>query len=129
MASDLISRKELIDKMNAFARRNFGLDGRFEYQLQGMEIALNFIEEASAVEPMKWIPCSERKPGFDEDGTAPILRPTLVTTRNKKGGLNVQSSYFETFYGRWLCEAENRGIEVIAWMPLPEPYKDGDIDG
>lgn len=53
MASDLIGRKDLINKMNDFARKNFSLDDRFEYQLQGMEIALGFIEEAPTVDAVE----------------------------------------------------------------------------
>lgn len=52
----------------------------------------------------KWIPVSERLP--EEDGYY------LTTTM-----------YHEVYCDYWEEEHFNRTEAVIAWMPLPEPYK------
>lgn len=55
-----------------------------------------------------WIPCSERLP---ENG---------YWLWSAKGG-EVQKDFY--WDGHWE-HAEKYGYEVVAWMPLPEPYKE-----
>ena len=72
-----------------------------------------------ALEQTRWIPCSERQPKENgnylafyrtSDGTA-SLEFMMVDHCNAGGG--------------WLHEENGRKAykKVIAWMPLPEPYK------
>ena len=88
----------------------------------------------------RWIPCSERLP---ED-----IKPVIVTWKNNapesyyqyivgkhfigvahhlKGKWYWYSSTTEDFlaeYGRYEGEEFDEAIEVVAWMPLPIPYKE-----
>ena len=63
----------------------------------------------------RWIPCSERLP--DKDGI-------YLVTHRKFGKLEVT---WNIFYGgehaSWLWNDE-----IIAWMPLPEPYEERRTD-
>ena len=97
------------------------------------------LPSADVVERNQWIPCSERLP--DE------LEPVNITWVNRN-----PMSYYEDIkdksfsgaaiyynnqwwwyscicedllaeYGKSACDKMDKGIEVIAWMPLPEPYK------
>ena len=63
---------------------------------------------------MEWIPCSERLPGDDE-----IM---LVTCQPKKGNPNVNRAYYMD--GAW--HGSGSMSNVVAWMPLPEPWKGAD---
>ena len=69
-----------------------------------------------ALEQTTWIPCSERLP--EKDGQY------LVTVKNLTGYEQLCNDVFECeFFGKdWIFKGwkDNR---VIAWMPLPEPYK------
>ena len=66
------------------------------------------IEKLPAVQPEpKWIPCSERLP--EERGFY------LTTTKDKA-----------VYCDHWNEDNFDRTEMVIAWMPLPEPYKVGD---
>lgn len=76
------------------------------------------IENAPTIEPEPhWIPCSERLPeeGYD----------VLVCEKNCR---NIYTAYYDSAYG-WitfdLCKDECFWIhlDIIAWMPLPEPYR------
>lgn len=60
----------------------------------------------SAQPKQRWIPCSARLP-FDAGYY-------LTTT-----------TYNEVFCDYWNLNEWNRTEQVIAWMPLPEPYKGG----
>lgn len=70
---------------------------------------------------MKWIPCSERLPKKPEiDGDSDCY---IVQTRH------VAQPFIGYWDGReWTDEEVDVVDEVIAWMPLPEPYKESDYE-
>lgn len=120
--SDLISRKALLEAINEHEEewRKHGEQGELTSYATGLglRIAMEVIEEQPAVEPMKWIPCSERLP---EKYTKVLVWRPLV-------GHDIYAledeHYWGDDYGYWIpLDA------VTAWMPLPAPYKEGDIDG
>lgn len=59
----------------------------------------------------RWIPCSERLPENDAY--------VLCTTITAKGRRSVVRGYYSEKV--WVCGMNSN---VIAWMPLPEPYKE-----
>lgn len=71
------------------------------------------LEEAPTAEIPGWIPVSERLPENDEK--------VLCQTVTKKGQINMVIGYYN--FDRWCCGMNSN---VIAWMPLPEPYKESD---
>lgn len=78
-----------------------------------------------ALEETKWIPCSERIP--EEPKENPVfdgkcLEVYLVTT--KYGSSDQDKVYpFRAFWNGINFTDGWRILDVIAWMPLPEPYK------
>lgn len=64
-----------------------------------------------------WIPVSERLPEKNKD---------VITTVKYSGFMGMYGRWLKTAfiddYGEW--NGECIGGEVIAWMPLPEPYKE-----
>ena len=80
-----------------------------------------------------WIPCSERMPeehewiGTNRFGTT-ISAEVYVTFENPKGErftehLSFQNGKLSSFDQRKI-DAFYKGSVPIAWMPLPEPYKE-----
>ena len=65
-----------------------------------------------------WIPVSERLPEKHKD---------VIATVKYKGFLGMYGTWLKTAfvddYGEW--NGECAGGEVIAWMYLPKPYKEG----
>ena len=57
----------------------------------------------------RWIPCSERLPEYPG--------VYMTTLDYGKHGLTTGARYYHGKYFKWMNEC------VIAWMPLPEPYK------
>lgn len=75
--------------------------------------ALHLIRVQPTIEPErtgKWIPCSERLP--EHGGWF------IVTKDGEGGNKHVFLSWFSTAHGWEFAE------EPIAWMPLPEPYRE-----
>jgi len=90
----------------------------------------------SAQPEQRWIPCSERLPEEDVE--------VLITYRYKEGEGDTShadidiTTYGQMYFGgnkvgnhkhwRQPFEYFESNYEVVAWMPLPEPYKDGKQD-
>lgn len=67
-----------------------------------------------------WIPCSERLPEDCSD---------VICTTHLKGYavMNVVVLWYNAKLRKWMnCDDEvvDDNLEVIAWQPLPEPYKE-----
>ena len=72
----------------------------------------------------EWIPVSERLP--EESGVYIVTEKIFaIDDRNHRGKFKVETECVEFQGGRW-----NRAkfFEVIAWQPLPEPYKKGGVE-
>lgn len=68
-----------------------------------------------------WIPCSER---FPEDVEIGEEYPTVIFCTKDA----VYVGFYEYYRGgRWWAAEEYTVDNVIAWMPLPEPYKGGSV--
>ena len=103
-------KKALVEHMDAF----LDSDGRMMYSdhlLCGAdyEDLCEFIDKQPTIQPEPhWIPVTERLP--DENGA--------YLCQEKQGFL-----YVDTWNGEYWDCAERAYGTVIAWMPLPEPYK------
>ena len=127
--SDLISRQEAIDAAIEATKK---WDGLYPQGLNcEIQEAVNALP--SAQPEQRWIPCSERLPEEDTE--------VLISYRYKEGEgdtdhVNIDiTSYGTTCFGgreihtlkewRQPFDYFHANYEVIAWMPLPEPYKEG----
>jgi hypothetical protein len=76
--------------------------------------------------PLRWIPCSEQIPEEPEENPlfdGKCLEIYLVTT--KYGSSEQDKVYpFRAFWNGINFTDGMNILDVIAWMPLPEPYKE-----
>lgn len=93
-------------------------------------VDINDLESWIAQQPTAnaWIPCSERLP--DEDcltgANVQYSVPVLMTAYNAEDEETIVD-YGHTVDGRWYSDTTDLFVpswwEVLAWMPLPEPWK------
>ena len=86
-------------------------------ELLGMVAALGYKHEKSA---QQWTPCSERLPKKESKEQR---RGTYLTT-NGYGVVCMMNYEFEGDFG-FIGWGTNRpyDLQIVAWMPLPEPWK------
>lgn len=120
MENELISRQAAIDAIeNAFDRET--ILNRFV-----RKIAISAIRLLPSAQPEPhWIPCSERMPELDSDGCSDKV---LVCFSNFPGA-EICEYRVMNGTGKWYARdtdysPEDIGVNVIAWQPLPEPYRE-----
>lgn len=113
-AHDTISRQAAID---AF------LELDIELRPSAIDAITGMLKELPSAQPeQRWIPCNWRT---KEENLPQECKSVLICMKDGCG-YRIGVSY-RTDYNRW--EGYGR-VNVIAWMPLPEPYrKDGEADG
>ena len=101
------------------------------------------IEEAPTIEPIEWVPCSERLPKDLE-----VVNITWINHRPMTYYADIKDKPFTATaihykdkwwwwyspicedmlaeYGKSECDKMDADIEVTAWMPLPKPWKGAD---
>lgn len=113
---DLISRKYLLE---AYDREHVGPPGRARELI------------ANAPTEMGWIPCEERMP--EEKPARPIMQKlgvstesdTVLVTIEINGCRIVDRAYIRDGQWEWHLKIAYPGYKVVAWMPYPEPYREG----
>lgn len=83
------------------------------YELPPAEQPKTPLEEKLA--EREWIPVSERLPEKDDLVLVTVWNDVVIAWRNRYGGWESAEDMYE------------KG-DVIAWMPLPEPYKERRTD-
>lgn len=86
---------------------------------QAQAIDMHVVETLIKNEPTisQWIPVSERLP---DDGELVLL------TFEGSEKVDMETAIYDVKYGFSTSDMFGLGYGIIAWMPLPEPYKVGD---
>lgn len=96
-------------------------DTVYEYYDDGIDVAISEAAIFPAVDIPRWIPVTERLPAYGEE--------VLLSTNG-----DCRIGYLVPTYDERQYEWHHLGFfyffnEVDAWMPLPEPYKEGEQNG
>ena len=107
---DLISRQTLLNDIEELKQSPwFNDDNYFAIRKDALCCVVDLcIKKTPSAQ--QWIPCSERLP--DQNGKY------LVVGRQK--AINILKFDGGRWYGKW---------GVVAWMPLPSPYREEATDG
>ena len=121
MKDDYISRQAAINAIGNIPDYDDGM------VFEALSHAIRDIALLPSAQPeQQWIPCSERLPDIKEHH---VSEPCIVYCSN---GAYAFAELEENIFGQvgWNCERDDEyhGAvgEVVAWMPLPEPYEEGE---
>ena len=117
--SDLIERQKAIDVIEKHACNT-----------QRILDAINALPSAQPERQKgKWIPCSERLPEEDHwlGGSGKQFSDNVLVSIYNSDDEDEWVDVSQTIDGEWRIELP-RQWKIVAWMPLPEPYKEGDSD-
>lgn len=128
MADDLISRQAMLDGIDKLIKIHFD-------RTVVLHKARQVAENLPSVQPeQRWIPVEERLPEEYSE--------CLVTYKSDGDQMFMDIVEYEPsfefdheknrFKGNWLFADDCRSVdpEVLAWMPLPEPYQErGETNG
>lgn len=120
---DLISRQAAIDALRKCQTYLFNqYDPDKKISLKSAEWA---IEDVSSAVPStdRWIPCSERLPVDEDYRESMECLDGCVWYFTDKGSIGLGYYYYSTKEWSTLQDLKPDG-KVIAWMQLPEPYKE-----
>lgn len=110
--NDLISRQEAIDAVHAEFDECLVWDESGQHTADEVERIL--VEVPSAEQ--RWIPCSERMP---ERSDYYLVTEVLAFDEGEYPDVvSVKLEWYSTINKAW------HDIPPVAWMPLPEPYKE-----
>lgn len=122
---DSISRTDLIAVMHLIMDDAKIGDNDEDYESLD-DINQQYIEIVKgmvSVKPeVKWIPVSERLPEPQKDENKGFSEWVLITVYIGENNYIVGRAYYCFSDKKWYAETFGCG-EVIAWMPLPQPYK------
>lgn len=109
----MIDDKKLIDKLKDWIRTDY-----FEDWSAKNFILNDVIDEINNMPKVsEWIPVSEKLPESDDD--------VIVTCKSCRTGKKFTSTdYRNCKTGEW----SYFGRDVIAWQPLPEPYREESVE-
>ena len=111
---DCISRQELLGIIGTVCFSRDWSKFRVDYGSNGTrDYIINYIKQMPSVQPeQRWIPVSERLPETDTD--------VLVTN-----GIGTYVGWIDPEDKDWRVDSviEYFMKDIVAWMPLPEPYK------
>lgn len=104
---DLISRQEAIDALN----RLCPYPG--EWSVYGLDLCKDAIANLPSIDAKpQWTPCSERLP---EENEVVLTQARFADDIKMAVSARIDYNYW-TGWG-------TREVNVVAWMPLPEPYE------
>ena len=113
-ACDCISRKDAI----RWIKTECNPYGKPTLDFESGKRVIKHLEQMPPAQPeQRWIPCSERLPRQGQEVICQCRADMIKVLKLDA-------------YGDWYQDANHcyMGGFVIAWMPLPEPYKEGEAD-
>ena len=111
---DLISRQNAINELEKLALEMERWTELFQIQARGVLTARNIIEDLPSTN--QWIPCNERLPSGQENVIVTIYDDHSDTPWE----YTTNAWHID---GVWIADNDIVCGSVIAWMPLPQPWK------
>ena len=114
---DADALEELFRETISHISKNPKMTGNLEHMVRASAMVIEMIKDAPTIEPQKWIPCTPE--------TMPEEAGAYLCTCKDAGRLIITLIKWQPRMKSWNLTGTRTYWKVIAWMPLPEPYKEG----
>ena len=125
---DLIERQEAaIDALDVLCEEHrYKIPGKMETYSQYNEAWQDALDRAEGAifnlpSAQRWIPCSERLPGVGKDV---MVCYDFKGHRSVLIGVLYSDEKFHGYDDEYLTPEGRKYRKAVAWMPLPEPYRE-----
>ena len=124
--NDLISRQAAIDAVDAIGHIATLPDGDEVIRKSAVKYTLSMLP--SAQPEQRWIPVSEKLPEEDHwlGGSGKQFSDNVLVSVYNSDDEDEWVDVSQTIDGEWRIELP-RHCKIVAWMPLPKPYKEGGV--
>ena len=115
----MIDEKKLIEELEAIKNRIQGKT--YGWYPLDFEDVIEYIKGFPKIG--EWIPCNKRLPNQNDNNinNSSLSIPVLVKYDSEE---EPEVLHYNTFTEKFCYDQIDFTNEVIAWMPLPEPYKE-----
>lgn len=94
-------------------------------KVEAIDIAISALEKQME---SVWIPCSERLPEYTADYNVTVGIGSILGYFEEVRTYRYEICNSKNPYRKWIIPNNvDEVINIIAWQPLPEPYKAGDL--
>ena len=116
----------IINELNKLITDDSPNDGYTDIKNQVEEIKRGVLKlPPEDVQPVQWIPCSKRLPNDNDYNSCMECIDGAVWYLTEKGAMGLGYYYESTKQWATTDDLKTDG-KVVAWMPLPEPWKGSD---
>ena len=118
--------EKIIEQLESKAFERYEKKGMGGQMVIDYDDAIEIFKQAAAEYNNGWIPCSEQLPKESDKYNDELYPMCLVTIESGETCLGVFRYDVNKWYTKMFCGENNYSTErnVIAWQPLPEPYKE-----
>ena len=114
--------EKILERLEEEIKKNENEDRTYRISYFGLDIARDIVKQVAKEYNNGWISVSNRLPNQDGEFT-----DVLVTCESMADGVFVQSAeFYIASDGEPVFDALYHYERVIAWQPLPLPYKERD---
>lgn len=111
--------EKILERMERRIAENTNEDMTYKIPYFGLDIAKQIVQEVAEEYNGGWIACSERLP--EDDSIC------IVTVEYPNNKTMVDYGWFDRKSVCWFVGMQEfRTSNILAWQPLPEPFKDRD---
>ena len=118
--------EKIIEQLESKAFERYEKKGMGGQMVIDYDDAIEIFKQTAAEYNNGWIPCSEQLPKESDKYNDELYPMCLVTIESGETCLGVFRYDVNKWYTKMFCGENNYSTErnVIAWQPLPEPYKE-----
>ena len=118
--------EKIIEQLESKAFERYENKGMGGQMVIDYDDAIEIVKQAAGEHKNCWIPCSEQLPKESDKYNDELYPMCLVTIESGETCLGVFRYDVNKWYTKMFCGENNYSTErnVIAWQPLPAPYKE-----